>query len=385
MTNLEKKPGVTPQPPHHKPDDYRSSLLDLLGLSSPYEHAITQVRTDVAIARPPAPGEAEAHFPHISELGAPQPADTGQGIDGLVQRLWNATEAADQDLVIEDWGPESPLDRTVGRYRWAWWPLLIGVLVIGIVLVISSLRGIPAGQADDLRQDWTGAAATLQASTPAAASAAAVITNPASTLTELAEARNSLIGFTSSGSSLESIVTRPFPTPPPLASGAAFDELKPIQADLELAAARVGEVGDILTDAITYRTLLDQAFLLPSLPIVADQVTLTDLSVQIAASVSSSRAAVRQLPIGPSFDSHRNGALALVTRLETWQASYLDALRLGDIDAATELKTEITDRIAVLRATVNGPLSLASGSVDAGLSQLEALLAKAQTELTASE
>lgn len=384
MFNNEKKSGVTTQPPHHKPEEYRSSLLDLLGLSNPYEHAITQVRTEVAVARPPARGEVETQFPHISELRAPGTTARPDGLEGLVQRLWNATESSDQDLLVEDWGPESPLDRIVGRYRWAWWPVLIGILVIGVVLVISTLRGIPAGQAEDLRQDWTDATATLQASVPAAGNAAAVITDPASTISELTEARSSLIGFASSGSALESIVSRAFPTPPPLASGAAFDELKPIQADLKLAGVRVAEVSDELTDAITYRTLLDQAFLLPPLPIVADQVTLTDLSVQVAASLSSSRASVRQLPIGPSFDSHRNEALALVNRLETWQASYLDALRLGDIDAATELASEITGRITELRVTVNGPLSLVSGSVEARLTQLNSLLAQAQGQLTSS-
>ena len=373
---------MTTKPPHHKPDDYQSSLLDMLGLSSPYEHAVTQVRSTVAVARPSAPTETGPHFPQISELQAPGSPGGGDGLDGLVQRLWNATEAGDHDLVIEDWGPESPLDRTVGRYRWAWWPVLLGILVIGLVLVITSLRGIPKGQADDLRQDWAAATVTLQASTPSATEAAAVITDPGSTAVQLAAARNALIGFATSGSSLDTIVSRPFPTPPPLASGDVFDELKPTQSDLELASDQVDQVGDLLTDAITYRTLMDQAFVLPSLPIVADQTTLTDLSVQVAAAVSSTRASVRQLPIGPSFDAHRNDALALVTRLETWQASYLDALRLADIDAATELKTEITDRIAALRAGVAGPLTLVSGSVDAGLTQLDLLLEDALTYLT---
>lgn len=378
--DVEEKSGVTVQRPHHKPDDYRSSLLELLGFSSPYERAIT--RSDVAITRPAPPSETDRHFPHINELQTRPGTEDGEGLEGLVQRLWNATETAEQDLVIEDWGPESPLDRTVGRYRWAWWPVLLGVLVIGLVLVISSLRGIPASQADDLRQDWAAAALNLQSSMPAAREAAAVITDPASTTTALAGARNDLIGFTTSGSSLRSIITRPFPTPPPLASGQAFDELKPTQADLEVAAISVNEIADVLTDAITYRTLLDQAFVLPSLPIAADQATFADLGVQVAAAVSSSRAAVRQLPIGPAFAAHRSDALAVVNRLETWQASYLDALRLGDIDAATELKTEITDRIAAVRSTVNAPLASASSAVEERLAQLDQLLGGAIGDLT---
>ncbi len=384
MANIEEKSGVTARPPRHKPDDYRSSLLDLLGLSHPYERAVTQVRSDIVITRPAPSEEVDSHFPRIAELQRPRSTAGEPGTEGLVQRLWNATEAAEHDLVLEDWGPESPLDRSVGRYRWAWWPVLLGILVIGIVLVISSLRGIPAGQAEDLGQEWATATITVQASVPSAREAAAVITNPASATTELAEARNSLIGFSNNAGTLQAIVSRPFPTPPPLASGDAFDALKPIQTDLKVASDQVTAIGDTLSDGITYRSLLDQSFLLPSLPIVADQVTLTDLGVQLAASVSSTRAAVRQLPIGPSFDSHRNRALALVNRLETWQASYLDALRLADVDAATELKTEITNRIGVLRATVNEPLALVAASVDASFDELEILFEDVVADLTAS-
>jgi hypothetical protein len=181
---------------------------------------------------------------------------------------------------------------------------------------------------------------------------------------------------------LEGLVSRPFPTPPPLASGSAFDPLKPIQADLISSSDLIGGVEDALSDAITYRSLIDQSFLLPLLPIVADEVTLTDLGGQLATAVASSRAAVRQLPLGPSFETHRNSALSLITRLETWQASYLNALRLSDIDAATELKTEITTRIGTLRATVGQPLSLVAAEVEVSLDELEVLLSGSVVDLT---
>ena len=385
MANIEGKPRVSTRPKKHTPDDYRSSVLDLLGLSSPFEHAITQVRSDIVITRPTPSHDVDAHFPRIDELPDSGSAGEDAATAGLVQRLWQASEAVDHDLIIEDWGPEAPADRTVGRYRWAWWPVLLGALIIGIVMVLMNLRGIPARQVEDLRLDWTAAVLEVRANFSAAREAALVITDIESDTTGLAEARNSLIGFDNSGISLDAIVSRPFPTPPPLASGDAFDELKPVQSDLLVGSELVSKIEEALSDAITYRSLIDQSFVLPALPIVADEVTLTDLSVRIATAVSSTRAAVRQLPIGPAFETHRASALALVNRLEAWQASYLDALRLDDIDAATELKTEITDRISTLRSTVREPLDRVAVAVGTQIDQLDLLLEEAVTELTAAE
>lgn len=381
MANIERQPRVSTRPKNRTPDDYRSSVLDMLGLSSPYEHAVTRARQDIVITRPKPSGEVEAPFPRIDQL--PQAAGDGEAAAtaGLVQRLWQATEAVDQELIIEDWGPEAPFDRVVGRYRWAWWPVLLGLLIIGVILVITNLRGIPVGQANDLRQDWATAAINVQDSIPGAREAAIVVTDASAETEELAEARNRLLRFDTSAANLETLVSRPFPTPPPLASGDVFDALKPVQIDLLSGADLVGEVESLLTDAITYRSLIESSFILPPLPIVADEITLSNLGEQLATAVSSSRAAVRQLPIGPAFESHRNQATALVNRMEGWQAAYLNALRLADIDAATALKTEITDRIIALRNTVSGPLGMVEAEVLADLDRLDADLTIAIEEL----
>ena len=370
---------MTTRKTKRSPDDYRSSLLDMLGLSNPYESGITPARTDIVIARPPAARDVDARFPSIHEL--PQASTAEEKTAGLVQRLWQASEAFDDDLIIEDWAPEVPVDSSVGRYRWAWWPVLLGVFVIGILLVTMNLRGIPVKQAEDLRQDWIVLALDVESGMEGARDAALVITNPSSSPTALSDARNSLIGFDGTSATLEAQVSRPFPSPPPLASGDAFNSLKPVQADLLTGSELAADIQDALSDAITYRSLLDGSFLLPPLPIVADEVTLAGLGEQIANSVASSRAAVRQLPIGPSFDTHRNGALGVVNRLETWQASYLDALRLGDIDAATELKSEMTTRINNLRSSLGEPLGLVAIEVNADLDELEILLGTALDDL----
>lgn len=375
---------MTTRKTKRSPDDYQSSLLDMLGLSNPYEHGITQARTDIVITRPPSAHDVDTHFPSIQEL--PQTGSTTeQGSAGLVQRLWQASEAFDEDLVIEDWAPEAPLDRVVGRYRWAWWPVLLGALVIGMLLVTMNLRSIPAKQAEDLRQDWIVLALEVEGGAEGAREATVIITNPATSPDDLADARNSLIGFDGSSATLDALVSQDFPSPPPLASGDAFDSLKPIQNDLLASSELATDVQDALSDAITYRSLLASSFLLPSLPTAADEAMLAGLGEQIANSVASTRAAVRQFPIGPSFDIHRNSALALVNRLETWQASYLDALRLGDIDAATELISEITTRISTLRSTVREPLGLVAVEVNAELDELEILLAEALDDLAVVE
>ena len=125
--------------------------------------------------------------------------------------------------------------------------------------------------------------------------------------------------------------------------------------------------------------------LLPTLPIVADEGTITDLGGSIANVIGTSRDSVRQLPIGPEFADHRAAAQTLVTRMDSWQASYLDALRLGDIDAATDLKAEITSRINDLRSTVNAPLANVAATVTANFATAEAMLDAALAELARFE
>lgn len=365
------------------PSDYRSSVLEILGMSSPADHAVT---TRVVAPTPPVPSfddleaaAATATPPMVEALPSDHPEDQR----GLVQRLWTATEVGDE-FGIEDWAPETPMDRVVGRYRWAWWPVLIGVLLVGVVLVVTTLRGIPAGQAADLRLDWLADITELQADVPAAESAAEIITSPAPGQTQLTNARGSLIGFSTSGAAIDAAISLPFPSPPPLASSSAFDELVPIQEDLAQAVQLTQAIDDALADAITYRELVNQSFQLPSLPIVGDELTISDLGQQIASALSFSRESAQQLPAGPEYAQHRTSVDNLVDRLADWQASYLDALRLGDIDSATVLKVEITARIDQVKSTIGDPLAAVGDSVDAQFSELTALLATTQAALAAS-
>ena len=116
---------------------------------------------------------------------------------------------------------------------------------------------------------------------------------------------------------------------------------------------------------------------------MGDEVTIGDLGRQIASTLSFSRESARQLPISPEYDQHRATVESLVDRLESWQASYLDALRLGDIDGATSLKVEITDRIAAVRSTLGEPLAAVGISVDAQITELSDLLARSRAALEA--
>ena len=365
------------------PDEYRSSVLEILGLSSPADSAVT---TKVV-----APTRSMPTFDDLEAAVAapPSPTVTSLADDdnprenvGLVERLWTAAEVSD-DLGLEDWAPETPVDRAIGRYRWAWWPVLIGILLIGVVLVVSTLRGIPAGQAADLRTEWIGGIVELEADLSTAESAVEIITAASPGPARLTNARASLIGFSTSGAALDASISQPFPSPPPLASDRAFDELKPIQDDLQRAVDLTETIDDALANALTYRELVNQSFRLPSLPIVGDELTITDLGQQIASTLSFSRNSTQQLPAGPEYVQHRASVESLVDRLEEWQAVYLDALRLGDIDSATNLKIEINDRITQVKSTLGAPLAAVGILVDAQLAELTDVLARSRTALQA--
>lgn len=364
------------------PSAYRSSVLELLGLSSPADAAVT---TKVVEPTRPVPTFDDL-VPDPTPSPAPAAGSTevteDQSEGDLVQRLWTATEDGG-DFGIEDWAPETPIDRAIGRYRWAWWPVLIGILIVGVVLVVTALRGIPEGQAADLRSEWIGDIQELEADLSSAANAAEIITAPSPGPIRLTNARASLIGFSTSGAAIDAAISQQFPSPPPFASSSAFDELVPIQDDLRRAVELTESIDDALADALTYRELVNQSFKLPSLPIAGDELTISDLGQQIASALSFSRDSAEQLPDGPEYLQHRAAVESVITRLETWQASYLDALRLGDIDSATSLTIEITGRIEQVKSTIGEPLAAVGVSVDVQLAELAELLASSKAALAA--
>jgi hypothetical protein len=362
--------------------DYKSTTLDLLGMASPYEYPVA-VEPEPPLLLPELPDDDLGEsFPTIATL--PTTAGDGRREGGLVERLWAATETEDKTYAVADWGATTQLDYVRSRVRGvAVWPILILVLMIGTALLVWNLRSIPRAQAEEIAADWRVSVVDLQAEVPNAQAAAGVITNPTSSIDQMAAARAELIGFDTSAASLEAVLTRPFPTPPPLASGDAFDPLKPIQDELFVATDLVEQIDDNLADAITYRNLLENAFRLPTLALSADGGTIEQLSVALASEIAATRSAVRQLPLNDSFDTHRQIAQSVVTRLDSWQAAYLEALRLGDIDATTELISEMSTRIEGVRFTLGEPLAAVAETIAASFAELEAILDDSLTDLGA--
>lgn len=375
----QKEPRVTRRPRHSakkrfSQDAYQSATLELLGMASPYEHAVATAPEAPLVLPEMDIEELETAFPTISTL--PRDADAPVKEGGLVERLWAATETDERSYVVPDWSADTPLDRVTTRVKSvAIWPILLVILAIGVGLLIWNLRSIPRGQAEDIKADWRTGVVALQAEIETARSAAGVLTDPSVPLPALAEARANLIAFDTNAANLGLLVTRPFPTPPPLASGDAFDPLKPIQQDLILVTDTVEAIDSDLADAAQYRNLLAGAFQLPNLPLVADGIAIDELSAELAGAISTSRSAVRQLPRNDAFSSHREELQSVVTRLDSWQAAYLDSLRLGDIESATGLIGEIQSRIDSVRGSLSVPLGLIGDSVDQRLSDLEGLLA----------
>ena len=67
----------------------------------------------------------------------------------------------------------------------------------------------------------------------------------------------------------------------------------------------------------------------------------------------------------------------LLSWLPEWQASYLEALRNDDLDAADELRSEATTRIEQLRLDLTEPLEAAAAWATMSIAQLEADIAAA--------
>lgn len=342
-------------------------------MASPYEHAVATTPEIRETFQDMDIGDLETAFPTLSTV--PPDADAPRKEGGLVERLWAATEADDRDYVIRDWSGDTPLDRVTTRVKSvAIWPILLVILALGVGLLVWNLRSIPRGQAEEIKADWRTGVVAVQAEIETARASAAVITDPLVPLPSLAEARADLIAFDTNAANLRLLVTRPFPTPPPLASGDAFDPLKPVQQDLVVAADAVEAIDRDLAETAQYRNLLAGAFQLPNLPLVADGAAIDELSAELAGAISTSRSAVRQMPRNDAFTAHREELQSVVTRLDSWQAAYLDSLRLQDVESATGLIGEIQSRIDAVRASLALPLAQVRDSVDQRLSTLQQLL-----------
>ncbi|MCJ7725823.1 MAG: hypothetical protein MUP76_05480, partial [Acidimicrobiia bacterium] len=148
--------------------------------------------------------------------------------------------------------------------------------------------------------------------------------------------------------------------------------LEPIRDRMDAIADRISLIGGVLRDVATYRSALDDMFLLPELPGPSEGPSVDGFSDRLADMTAATVGAASLLPDGELFGDHRSQVEALLAWLPVWQADYLQALRDGDLSGADRLRDEAVDRVEALRTDLSGPLVEAAAWTASAVDQLAA-------------
>jgi hypothetical protein len=181
---------------------------------------------------------------------------------------------------------------------------------------------------------------------------------------------------------LEQEAGRPLPWTAPFASTAPLEALKAPREEALAVADGIGRIENRLARALTYRSVLSTAFVLPRLPVAASGEDLAALEISLANTVSATRDALDSLPRDPALKANRKLAGETLAFMESWQRRYLVALREDRPQRAAQLVNRLTTEVEKVRRGVIDPLqrigawverriNLLTGELEALADQLE--------------
>jgi hypothetical protein len=151
--------------------------------------------------------------------------------------------------------------------------------------------------------------------------------------------------------------SEPLPNTLPLIPRGPLEELEPVRGAMAVAGAQGDVIAVRLGHGFAYRTTVPALLATPELPTEADSATINQLSVTLAESLADSSRLVSELPDDPAFADVKSNADTATIRFAAWQPEYLEALRSGDVDAATALIIELDEmRLGLEEANVQALL-----------------------------
>lgn len=315
--------------------------------------------------------DVQDRLPRLSDMTGQDEEEVDTG--SLIQRLW---EASDPEPVDDSarWTPQEFSAKAVSSrsFRWSVAGLLVLLVIGALVLSVMATR-VPTAQANAIATQYRSGLQSLVEAVPAAEQAALQATDPSVSGPELSETVVSLARLEARAAELGAMAAQPLPDPPLAAFNDPLRSLVPARDELQQTAQEAQLVAERVTRILDYRLTLAQAFRLPPLPISATPDETADLSVDLAVSVADTIELISQLPEDPFFTQHRRRALRLTGELEGLNSRYLDALRREDVDQATELANQITDRVAEVH-DLSEPLGEAQVWTEEHLAQLRRLI-----------
>jgi hypothetical protein len=148
----------------------------------------------------------------------------------------------------------------------------------------------------------------------------------------------------------------PLPEPSLLGASGPIDRLVSPQELLQQSAERALTVERRLGDALTYRVIMDQAFITGELPVAAREGDLGEIGAELSVVEATTEQLLAQLPDDPFFASHAAAANQLLATFRDWQVAYLGELRDGDVAGAGVLRRDWDSAVARLRSDLAAPL-----------------------------
>ncbi len=288
----------------------------------------------------------------------------------LVRELWGS--GSDQDE-LATWSPRQ-LSRLVVRRRDVRWPMVAGgVLLVALVVGAALwLPGTSARRASAVANRYEMAYVTLYEDLAPGQQVLATLTEPASTVADFADASAVITQMHDGADDALALVTDPLPTAYPLAPATPLSQLGPQRDSLSVQATAAEAIAGRLGDLLDYRIATARLFATGDLPTDRTGVGLNQLTERLAVAAADSAIALEQLPEDVAFAEHNEAAREAVTRLSTWQADYLEALRVGDTAAAEVLVAEWDSTSDQLDALFVAALARARTEIDADIIELAA-------------
>ena len=253
--------------------------------------------------------------------------------------------------------------RSRRSFRWAA-ALTVLLLVAAVAAGIILLPRVGEQEADQLAADYRQALVDLRNLLPATQEALADLTDASSTPDEIAGVVPATAELSAKSHDVETLGTEPLPQTLPLVPRDSLEELEPTREAMVIHGAEGDVIALRLGHGFAYRTTIPVLLATPDLPTEADTAVINELSVALAESLAETSQLVSELPEDPAFTEVKSLADAAAIRFAAWQSEYLEALRSGDVDDATELVVELDETRTALADANAAALALLRTDLD---------------------
>jgi hypothetical protein len=331
--------------------------MESLGFFDPPEQSWT---TPPSVVSEPGPTETTSQITELFEIPVGKHTRRPEPTGELVKDMWDSTELHAPSLL--DWAPETISSRKLGRRNFRW-PVVLTV-------VAGTLAVAWFGYWMYTRPDSSAAAAMAQVEAEAA--------RLVETFDEAAPLIDDLDSERLADPTLNSTVFFDMGEAARAMFSASAGLPASDSADRSAAADAAGLALDAsgqLMDATAYRTALEPSL---TLPLLETDPALTDLTTATAA-FTEWRAGFEEvheaLPTG--LTGHASAAVdELSATLDGVQASYLDALRLGDRAGAVAALGGLREDLMGVRTALVADMSEITATVTALVEQARGELSR---------